>query len=54
MPDAPALPAVLSRFLLTDKVTVVTGWGSGIGRVRPHARFGRHFNQSRLRRARAL
>jgi NAD(P)-dependent dehydrogenase (short-subunit alcohol dehydrogenase family) len=32
MPDAPALPAVLSRFLLTDKVTVVTGWGSGIGR----------------------
>jgi NAD(P)-dependent dehydrogenase (short-subunit alcohol dehydrogenase family) len=32
MPDAPALPAVLSSFLLTDRVAVVTGSGSGIGR----------------------
>ncbi len=32
MPDTPTLPAVASRFLLTDRVTVVTGWGSGIGR----------------------
>lgn len=32
MPETSTLPSVLSRFLLTDKVAVVTGWGSGIGR----------------------
>src|SRR5947209_987228 len=30
MPET--LPSALSPFLLTDKVAVVTGWGSGIGR----------------------